>query len=45
MEHDIYQNFNYHTHTKRCGHAGLYNDEDYIYYARIRKCYNGSSLF
>lgn len=35
MERDIYQNFNYHTHTKRCGHAGLYNDEDYIYYARI----------
>ncbi len=24
------QNFNYHTHTYRCGHADLIEDEEYI---------------
>ena len=23
-------NYNYHSHTKRCGHAAFINDEDYI---------------
>lgn len=32
---ESYQNFNYHTHTKRCSHAGNYEDAEYIYYARM----------
>lgn len=28
------QNFNYHTHTKRCGHAGSNSDEEYVAAAR-----------
>lgn len=32
---DMYQNYNFHTHTKRCGHAGIYEDKEYVYYARI----------
>ena len=30
---ESYQNFNYHTHTKRCSHAGNYEDAEYVYYA------------
>ena len=29
-----YQSFNYHTHTKRCSHASIYEDTEYLYYAR-----------
>ena len=32
---ESYQNFNYHTHTKRCSHAGNYEDAEYVYYARL----------
>ena len=28
------QNFNYHTHTRRCGHAGIDNDKSYVLAAR-----------
>ena len=28
------QNFNYHTHTNRCGHAGIATDKEYVEYAR-----------
>ena len=32
---ESYQNFNYHTHTQRCSHAGNYEDAEYVYYARL----------
>ena len=28
------QNFNYHTHTNRCGHAGSFDEDGYILAAR-----------
>ena len=31
---EYFQNFNYHTHTKRCGHAGMYETEEYVLKAR-----------
>ena len=29
-----FQNFNYHTHTNRCGHAGVSSDREYVEYAK-----------
>ena len=29
-----YQEYNYHTHTNRCGHAGVSSDSDYIQFAK-----------
>ncbi len=31
---EYFQNFNYHTHTYRCGHAGMYKTEEYVLTAR-----------
>lgn len=31
---DVVQTFNYHTHTRRCGHAGLDGDAEYVKAAR-----------
>ena len=31
---EYFQNFNYHTHTYRCGHAGMYKTEEYVLAAR-----------
>lgn len=28
------QNFNYHTHTNRCGHAGMSSDKEYVQFAK-----------
>lgn len=29
-----FQSFNYHTHTNRCGHAGIASDKEYVEYAK-----------
>lgn len=29
-----FQSFNYHTHTNRCGHAGIASDSEYVEYAK-----------
>lgn len=29
-----FQSFNYHTHTRRCGHAGIASDKEYVEYAK-----------
>ena len=29
-----FQSFNYHTHTNRCGHAGVASDKEYVEYAK-----------
>lgn len=31
---DVFQNFNYHTHTERCGHAVFCSDEEYVKMAK-----------
>ncbi len=30
-----FQDFNYHTHTNRCGHAGVSSDNEYVEYAKV----------